>query len=320
MTIVTGYVRDQAGDLLADATVHLIRRDTGALLGSAVSGDGTEEQVGDSEYDHIALLLHFDDTDGSTTFTDNSPTPKTVTAYGDAKISTTQNKFGGSSLKLDGSGDYLVCSQHADFNFGGGDFTWEAWIYRAAVTDPTYADAIWCSKTNPEGFGVGIGPEGKIGFVADASSGTWALWNGVDSASNRGSAVVSLNTWTHIAFTRSGDTWRGFVNGTLDQTRTISGTISDTTGGYNIGRWHDTVNRYLNGYIDDLRITKGVARYTDSFTTPTVAFLDSATLPATPLGLYSIDTTYSGEVQRIVCAPDSWDPIANDLIDRIILP
>ena len=77
----------------------------------------------DPHYANVSLLLHGDGADNGTVFTDNSHSPKTVTAYGNAKTSTAQSKFGGSSIFFDGNGDYLVSPSNSAFQFGTGDFT-----------------------------------------------------------------------------------------------------------------------------------------------------------------------------------------------------
>ena len=231
---------------------------------------------GDADYASVSLLLHCDGTDGSTTFTDNSPSPKTVTAYGTAALKTAQKQYGSASLWINADTNYAKVTAHADLDFGSGDFTWEAWVYRDAVNSGSYGDALWCSSAGPVGFAVSISPTGHIGISA-SSTGTWDLYKGCDPGDPVGSAALALDTWYHIAVTRSGDTWRGFVNGVLDQSFTKAGTISAAPGGYNIGRWHDEVNRCVNGYLDDIRVTKGTARYTADFTPPTEAFPDYGT-------------------------------------------
>jgi len=87
---------------------------------------------------------------------------------------------------------------------------------------------------------------------------------------------LAINTWYHIAVSRSGSTFRSFVNGVVEKTFTSSATIfSDVTIPYNIGRSGYSPGGYFyyNGYIDDLRINKGVARYTTTFTPPTSALI-----------------------------------------------
>ena len=94
-----------------------------------------------------------------------------------------------------------------------------------------------------------------------------------DTAGNRGATLLSANTWYHIAVTRSGNTFRTFVNGVVEKTYTSSAAVfSDATVPYNIGRTaYQSGTFYYNGYMDDLRVTKGYARYTANFTPPTSA-------------------------------------------------
>jgi hypothetical protein len=80
---------------------------------------------------NVSLLLKMDGANNSTTFTDSSLTPKAVFANGNAKISTAQSKFGGSSALLDGTGDYLSLAHNSGFSIESSDFTLEAWVYRS---------------------------------------------------------------------------------------------------------------------------------------------------------------------------------------------
>ena len=226
---------------------------------------GKEAGPADPFIGSVSLLLHGDGTNGSTTFTDNSPSPKTVTAFGNAQISTVQSKFGGASILLDGTGDYLVPSDEPSFNLSTGDFTLEAWVYPTA------------SKT-------AMAVASKRGNAGDCyrltlDSGTllFTAWQpgGIVVAANLSGGSVSLNTWTHIAAVRSGATFSSFLNGALQQTATYSGSLANFTAtDFAVGRELWTTTRDYQGYIDDLRITKGVARYTANFTPPTAPFPD----------------------------------------------
>jgi len=88
-----------------------------------------ESVAADPYYNNVSLLLHGDGANGSTTIVDSSTSPKTVTAVGNAQISTAQSKFGGASLAFDGAGDYLTIPDDSSFDFGFNDFTIEGWIY-----------------------------------------------------------------------------------------------------------------------------------------------------------------------------------------------
>lgn len=291
MATISGEIRDENNDLLADCVVRAYRRDTGVLLVAGVSGDDSPEETGDADFASVVLLLHCDGADGSTTFTDSSGTPKIVTANGDAHIETDQSQFGGASGQFDGTGDSLSIASHADFGFGTGDFTIEFWVRPGNV---------------------GVGAKRIIYFNddtlnCDINNGTIYVYNG--SVRNFGS--VAVNTWYHVAYTRSSGTLRCFLDGVSgysgsDTTNTAARTL--TIGAKN------TAVELLTGYIDELRITKGVARYTANFTPPAAAFL-GATIPAKPLGEYTLTTSYTGEVQVIALDPAGGTTF-NDLILR----
>ena len=212
-------------------------------------------------YTNTVLLLHGDGTNGSTTILDSSKvvgSPKTVTAVGNAQISTAQSKFGGASIAFDGSGDQLTTPSNNAFAFGTGDFTVEAWAYEIARS--TYPTIIEIGNhlaatgiiflTNRGGNQAGIYSAGFYGFTATGS----------------------LAAWNHYAWVRSGNSIQTFVNGVGGGAASFTNNLTDTAtikiGGLGYGNYD------LNGYIDDLRITKGVARYTSNFTPPTAPFPD----------------------------------------------
>lgn len=212
--------------------------------------------AGDLYYDNVAILLHLDGSEGSTTVTDNSPSPKTVTAIGDAHISTTQSKFGGSSAYFDGVGDRLK-SSHATAFDAAGDFTVEAWVYPSAVSGIT--DILGGSSSLYTYIGINAGHiYTKIGGATGQSGGT-----------------ISAAAWTHIAACRSGNTVKFFINGVQDGSFTTSNAFNASY--INVGAQADTSNHYT-GYVDDLRLTIGVARYTANFPAPVSPFPDGPAL------------------------------------------
>jgi len=173
---------------------------------------------------------------------------------GNAQVTTAVSKYGGSSVYFDGSGDYLFIPTGPQFYFGTSDFTVEAWIYPTGGTGNRHV----FSGGQANALAVNLNSSGKIAVAKSAV---------VEIAAS--TTTISTSTWTYIAITRSGNTFRVFVNGTLEATVTSSQdftSFSDNRVGYEIG------SSYYQGYIDDLRITKGVARYTSNFTPPTQAF------------------------------------------------
>jgi hypothetical protein len=218
--------------------------------------------IGDASFDSVSLLLHMDGSNGSTTFTDSSKNALSVTANGNAQISTAQSKFGGSSLYLDGSGDYLSVAANSVFEFGASSFTWEAWIYINSLS--AVNGLYYYGSGNPNRLQIAVLTDGSFQAYMETAS------SFVDLLSS--ASAVTANTWTHLAVSRDGNTWRSFVNGIVAATATSS--LAAPAGqSPNIGfAVTSSTNRYCNGYIDDFRITKGIARYTANFTAPTAPF------------------------------------------------
>lgn len=230
---------------------------------------GTQKVPVDPYRSQVSLLLHGDGANGSTTITDSSPTPKTVTAVGDAKISTAQSKFGGSSIAFDGNGDRLTIPENNDFNFGTGSLTVEFWAHKSANGVNGY-DAVFTNLRDTLSPGFFIELSTARGFAAYVRS-------GLSDLLCTASTTVNDSAWHHWAVCRSGSIWYLFKDGvqltkTLDQIG--SATIVTSSAGHLIGSERDTTYFDFNGYIDDLRITKGVARYTANFTPPTAPFPD----------------------------------------------
>jgi hypothetical protein len=228
----------------------------------------------DPYYSNVSLLLHADGTNGSTTFTDNSQSPKTVTAYGNARISTAQSKFGGSSMYFDGAGDYLTSPTSPAFEFGSGDFTVELFTYMNTLPN-AYARII--------GYNVGPADTGNESFVLEVSNTNKMSMCFTSNAPLDYYVIepnlITLNVWIHWAMVRTGSVVTLYRDGTSVATLNVgtSAMSQPTTHTLSIGRWLSTTGneRYFNGYLDDLRITKGVCRYTSSFTPPTAAFPNS---------------------------------------------
>ena len=222
----------------------------------------------DTNIREVSLLLHGDGANGSTTITDSSPTPKTVTVVGNAQISTAQSKFGGSSIAFDGTGDYLSIPDDDAFDLGTGNFTIEGWVnYSSTGLFTTVLSKGWPTGSAGGAFVVTLNA-GNLLFFAESGSDSW------DIALNRVIvAGLQLSTWYHIAITRSGNTFRTFNNGVVVETWTNSLGLMNNSDIVSVGATK-TGSNGMNGYIDDLRITKGVARYTANFTPPTAPFPD----------------------------------------------
>jgi len=178
---------------------------------------------------------------------------------GNAQISTSVVKYGTGSIKLNGTTDYLRPNAQLPFVFNTGDFTIEFWVYANSVSGwSTFFDNR--PSTTSAGFFFGY----NAGF--QYYSATSNLISG---------GTLSISTWTHVALCRASGSVRIFVNGTqVGSTATDNSnynTSSVLANGPFIGSNY-VPNDYLNGYLDEFRVTKGYARYTANFTPPTAAF------------------------------------------------
>lgn len=213
----------------------------------------------------VVSQLSMQGDNNSTAIADSSPTPKAVTVYGDAKISNTQTLFAENAANFDGTGDYLTIPYSDDFSFGSGDFTVEAWIYPTNVSSlRAIVGPYYFSSPTTSGWLLYQGSSGQLALV---------LRNSSDAAVGCNSPVSALvlNTWQHVAFTKSSNTYRLFKDGinVAELTDSIAVYVHPSAK-LIVGRWDNdaTTSRDFLGSISNLRITKGVARYTANFTPP----------------------------------------------------
>lgn len=227
--------------------------------------------TGDLYFADVSLLLHMNGSNGSTTFTDSSNNALTVTANGNAQISTAESKFGGASGSFDGSGDYLTIASSALFDFGGGDMTIEFWFKSTQTTADIVVFGREWGGDYTGGWGIMLnGPGGSplTIYWADYSISTYLM-----QATGTG---YRDGNWHHFAWTKSGNNHTMWLDGASAATATTSATFATVNKNITIGNdltFGSGARAYL-GYLDDLRVTKGVARYTSTFTPPAAQFPD----------------------------------------------
>lgn len=210
---------------------------------------------------YTKLLLHGDGTDASTTITDSSPSAHTIVLGGNAQLDTAQFKFGSASILFDGVNDFIRGDGSTDFAFGTGDWTVELWVRlnatgidqmlydsRPSATDGAYPE-IFINTSN-----VLIYVQGAVIRIT-------------------GATALTTGQWYHVAAARTGTSTKLFLDGTQE-----GSTYSDSTN-YLIGANRpaiginatDLTSNDFNGWMDDIRVRKGIADYTANFTPPTAA-------------------------------------------------
>jgi hypothetical protein len=233
----------------------------------------------DPDFASVSLLLSFDGTNGSTTFTDASSNNHAITTYGDAQISTARWPFSGSgsSLLLDGTVDKLSLPQAlpSSLQLDFGSYTVEAFVY----TTSTATQTVLGNLDNQTG-------NGHYWMVINSTfNGLHTIqWFSPNNAIYQwGSATLATDQWHHIAATYDGTSTRVFLNGTLLTAGSNSGSSNRNNNvPFYIGASHNvgnldytlggaTIHGFI-GNISNVRITKGVARYTANFTPLTAPF------------------------------------------------
>ena len=209
---------------------------------------------------NTSVLLPFDDA----AIIDKSQSARHVALFGDVKSSTTQSKYLSSSIYFDGTGDYIRLENQGLSNFGTLPFTAEGWFYLTA-TPANYMTIAQSRNMSSSTTGWAM--------VISASD----LYFDVNGSIGAKGSAVSTNTWYHWAVARdSSNNLRVFLDGT-QQGSTVTSTHDFTLdifwlgAKYNVFESGGDVVHYFPGYMSDVRMTKGYARYTANFTAPTAA-------------------------------------------------
>lgn len=264
----------------------MIRRESGLIvpartgLCSLMPGSPASEQLmagggggGDPFWANVVFLSSFEGANGATAATDDSPSAHTMTFAGNAQISTAQFKFGTSSLLLDGSGDEVLCATSDDWKLGSGQFTIEGWARvsafgtraMVALYDTGASERSWICGTNS-------GVPNVVNFTTSTNG------SSVHTISS-GAGSPALNTWFAWCIERDAlNKLRIYVDGVMGVGTTgftdncFASTAKLSIGG--ITSAGSPSGEYVSGNLDEIRITKGVARYaSDSGYTPsTTAF------------------------------------------------
>jgi hypothetical protein len=242
---------------------------------------------GDVYYNSCSLLMHFSGSNGSTTMIDSSKNNASITVIGNAQISTAQSKFAGSSLYLDGSGDRLTTPSRAEFGISSGNFTIEGWFYPLTLKN---GNCVLSLGTGGSAFYYAfyVGRANGSMVLEVNTAGNWSI----STTHTSTTGVISSNNWYHIALVRDGTTLTFYVNGTASGIISSASFGSGTGGTLHIGTYFNNYNNDgsdFYGYIDELRITNGIARYTGSFVTQSAEFYDN-------LNVTQLQTKYIGLV------------------------
>lgn len=216
-------------------------------------GEGILPIQPDPNFSSVTLLLHAEGNDADTTMIDFSDVGATPTFVANAQIDTAQDKFGGSSLLVDGTGDWVTFPDNAGYSFDAGDFTIDLQVRRNTDIAGMILSKYSGSSTTAEWY-----------LYYNATALIWVSYYGTGANSFltfQGSWDLSTDTWRQLGMDRSGDTWRLYVDGSVVASHSVSRTLKNSTEQLRLGARNHGSPIEFNGWIDEVRITKGVARY-----------------------------------------------------------
>ena len=228
-------------------------------------GPGAEDEA---KANLVFAMPGYDLNDHSATIK-GSGTNKTVTASGNAQVSTDKAKFYGSSIKLDGTGDYLEVADHADFALGSGDFCmecWANWVDASLSGSAQWLFGVFKTSSGQNAWGLRTEADGTLNLYLSNDGGESVTVVGAGLSTT---GVIDT-VWHHIAAVRNSNTITIYVDGKSVASSSYSAALHDSDQPLLIGRQGhtSTYTQYMNGFIQDIRIYKGAAKYTAAFTPP----------------------------------------------------
>jgi hypothetical protein len=244
----------------------------------------------DTYWDNVSSYIRFNGVDGTTVYTDEKSITWTANGTTSPRISTTTSKFGGASLWIEGGSGYLTTPYTPAFQFTG-DFTVEWWAYLVSDANPY--------NTFVSNYNV-YGANGGFAVFADHAGGTANKY----SVAFNGSYPVITSTsdviygqWVHFALVRASNVLTLYVNGVAEGSSTQTATVEGVGGSWYIGATGDSLaTSTINGYIDEFRVTKDVARYTANFTPQTAQFANTGPAPVVLNGWFFNEPSQSGHL------------------------
>jgi len=277
-----------------------------AIGGSEICSFSHQAIEGTDTDPYTKLLLHFEGPDGLPAAIDTSPANHGAgTVGGTTQIDTAFKKFGTSSM-LFGTGG-ITFPNHADWEMGSADFTIEWWERRSAVTSGAPAISRDAAGIN-QAFLLGYSNGTQLTAYMTSAAGTWNIANALVIG------AIELSVWHHWAITRSGSTFRSFRDGVLTNTWSSAAALLASSAALSVGNYAGTI---LPGNMDEIRISKGIARWTAAFTPPTAPYESGSTIASDVLTitrgqLNTVASTHSAQDRVQLCL--RYSGVSPDLI------
>lgn len=262
---------------------------------------------------NAVLLLHCNGADGGTIFTDDGATGHTVTAVGNANTATALKKFNTAAMELNGTTDWCVIPDHADFDFSGTFWTVDMWIYPQDIGTASVVYSQGNTGADTDYIQCALETNGSLSLNIIAASSTVVGFGTTQK--------LTQNKWQHVAFSQSGSTYKIFINGVLAASLINTNNAANYTGAVHIGNRNrgSTNDLPFKGYLDEIRVSN-ISRWTSDFTPPTSQYSANVSFNAyvgnvLPIKAINWDistvNTSAGSTAIFYWTGGAWSPVTN---------
>lgn len=215
---------------------------------------------------YTKVMLHMEGANAGTSFIDTAygQTAAHTWTANSATTSTTAVKFGSTSCACGAGSGYIDTPDSADYALGSGDFTVDCWFNRQGGDGTS---RLFAGQANASGTAATSSFFMQFTTANVVAAG---VSNGSGFTSVTGTTTFTATGWNHVAFVRTGNTLRLFVNGTQEGGDVaFASTVNDSANKLAVGRWGEQASSQWNGFLDEFRLSVGIARWTANFTAPT---------------------------------------------------
>lgn len=211
------------------------------------------------------ILLHMDGANGGTTFIDSNAGGSARSWSPSSAITTTSTAVFDQSMGT--SSGYITTADSADFTLGSSNWTVDFWVNRNGTSGqmPLFGQTDSANSTPSTSI---------LGWFLTGGQFEIQAFSGITRFATNTATTFSDSAWRHVAVVRSGSTLMVFVNGSLEGSTSIGVAINDSANSWSVGRWGDNPSHgQFSGYIDEFRLSVGIARWTANFTPPNAPYI-----------------------------------------------
>ena len=246
-------------------------------MGSSITGITTNEKLADQYASHCVLAVPLVGGAGNVSASIACTSTKHSMTVSGAAADSSESNFYSGSFVFDGSNDTVyTASNSSEFSFGSGDFTIEAWVNSDSSASKSIV-SLWAYNDSRRSWNLYLNGSQQVVLITSTDGS-----NQSDVVGPTANTALPANKWTHVAVTKESNTYRCFIDGDLKESNSVTETLYNNTNDEVYIGSTDNATEYYDGHIQDVRIYKGVAKYTSNFVVPSRS---PDILPDTPSGV-----------------------------------